>query len=255
MAGREDTVGRAGRHFVQCPHGIRRPATCHDEVRDALVAILDAALPQGMVLAERPGHGGHGGIDRWWDEHGDGRLLHRPDIVLCGLDGPTTFTLIDVKTFDPAGPTWVARSHTDTTPRAAHVAWESERAPRQYFGAAGRLIDADPMRGRMRLCTFALSTFGAFGQQALDLLRDVGRRVADRLPAALSDDSTWAACQLGPYARTRLSLTLRRALATSLREAACGEAEAHGLRGRGAPAYDPRHTLDGGQEPPADGAA
>ena len=160
-----------------------------------------------------------------------------------------------MKTFDPAGPTWVARSHTDTTPRAAHIVHERERTPRQYFGSAGRLIDADPLRGRIRLCTFALSTFGAFGQQALDLLRDVGRRVADRLPAALSDDSTWAACELGPYARMRLSLTLRRALAMSLREAACGGPEAHGLRGRGAPAYDPRHTLDGEQGLPAEGAA
>jgi len=256
MAGREDTVGRAGRHFVQCPHGIRRPATCHDEVRDALVAILDAALPQAMVVAERPGIGGHRAIDEWMRDRArraDGtlRLQHRPDIVLLGLDGPGTFTIIDVKTFDPAGPTWVERSHTDTTPRAAHVALE-HRTLRQYFGPAGTLPDGDPLRGRLRVCTFALSTFGAFGQPALDLLRDVGRRSADRLPAALSDDSTWAACELGPYARMRLSLALRRALAHSLSDAACSEAEAHELRHRGAPAYDPRHTLDGGLGLPAE---
>ena len=64
---------------------------------------------------------------------------------------------------------------------------------------------------------------------------------------------TGQGARLAPAAR--LSLTLRRALAMSLREAACSEAEAHGLHGRGAPAYDPRHTLDGEQGLPAEGAA
>ena len=89
--------------------------------------------------------------------------------------------------------------------------------------------------------------FGLFGEQALELLQDVGRRHADRLPGALAEESTWAAAQLGPYARMRVSLAVRRALARSLRDAACSEAEAAVLRGRGGgPPVDPRQTLDGG---------
>jgi hypothetical protein len=40
--------------------------------------------------------------------------------------------------------------------------------------------------------------FGSFGEQALELLQDFGRRHADRLPGALAEESTWAAAQLGP---------------------------------------------------------
>ena len=32
-------------------------------------------------------------------------LKHRPDIVLRGFDGPQSFTLLDIKTFDAAGVT------------------------------------------------------------------------------------------------------------------------------------------------------
>ena len=36
-------------------------------------------------------------------------LPHIPDIVLEGFDGPGTFTLVEVKTFDPAGDTHIER--------------------------------------------------------------------------------------------------------------------------------------------------
>ncbi len=44
----------------------------------------------------------------------------------------------------------------------------------------------------------------------------------------------------------RLSLALRRALAASLRETACTDAEAEALRGTGGPPSDPSRTFDGG---------
>lgn len=51
---------------------------------------------------------------------------------------------------------------------------------------------------------------------------------------SLSDDASWAAFEFAPYARMRLSLAIRRALARALRETACTDAEAAALRGRGA---------------------
>ena len=156
------------------------------------------------------------------------------------------FTLIDVKTFDPAGATWVARSHTDRVPRAAHVVLERERTPRQYFGPTGAPDPLDvPMCHRLRLVPFTLSTFGAFGQPALDLLHDLGRRVGGHLPASLTDEASWAAFQLTTYARMRLSLALRRGLAQALRVAACSEAVAAARFGEGAPPSDPSRSLDG----------
>ena len=54
----------------------------------------------------------------------------------------------------------------------------------------------------------------------------------------------------------RLSLALRRALAASLRDTACTDAEAEALRGTGGPPSDPSRTFDGGLgEPAADEAA
>ena len=46
---------------------MRCPGTCHGEALAALVAVLDAALPKGTVLAERPGPGGKKAINEWWD--------------------------------------------------------------------------------------------------------------------------------------------------------------------------------------------
>ena len=92
------------------------------------------------------------------------------------------------------------------------------------------------------------------GSSRVELLQDVGRRHADRLPGALAEESTWAAAQLGPYARMRVSLAVRRALARSLRDSACTEAQAALLRaaGGGGPPIDPRQTLDGGLGLPAE---
>ena len=97
---------------------------------------------------------------------------------------------------------------------------------------------------------------GSFGRPALALLHDLGRVTGGQLPATLADDSSWAAFEFAPYARMRLSLALRRALAMSLRDVACSDAEAEALRGSGAPPSDPSRTFDGELgEPVADEAA
>ena len=52
-------------------------------------------------------------VDRWWDDRamvdfmqGPGAILiHTPDIVALGLEAPGVYTCIEVKTFDPSGPT------------------------------------------------------------------------------------------------------------------------------------------------------
>jgi len=39
-------------------------------------------------------------------------LPKQPDIVIADLDGRGSFTLVDIKTLDPAGPTFIARHGT-----------------------------------------------------------------------------------------------------------------------------------------------
>ena len=70
--------------------GIRRPASVHDPVRDALVRLLDHVLGSSRVIAERPGD--QRAIREWMITHGTG-LLHRPDIILSGFDGAHSYTL------------------------------------------------------------------------------------------------------------------------------------------------------------------
>ena len=51
-------------------------------------------------------------------------LTHTPDIVALGLDRGSgrPYTCIEVKTFDPSGPTHLATHHTATTRLGAHAA-------------------------------------------------------------------------------------------------------------------------------------
>ena len=57
-----------------------------------------------------------------------GALTHTPDIVILGLEAPNVYTCIEVKTFDPTGPTHacmiacVHSDHTDTSRLGAHPA-------------------------------------------------------------------------------------------------------------------------------------
>ena len=53
------------------------------------------------IIAERPGS--HRQMSSFMLREGS-FLLKQPDIVIPDLDGPRSFTLIDVKIFDPAAP-------------------------------------------------------------------------------------------------------------------------------------------------------
>ena len=55
-----------------------------------------------------------------------------PDIVLQGFDGRDSYTILEIKTCEPAGATYIARRHTDTTRGAAHRYLEQTLAPGQY---------------------------------------------------------------------------------------------------------------------------
>ena len=128
------------------------------------------------VIAERPGS--HRQMSSFMLREGS-FLLKQPDIIIPDLDGPRSFTLIDVKVFDPAAP-----SYADSSAKSAqhrHRALEAA-GPREYFGASRR----PPPGSRMRMCTFVVSSFGSLGSQALGLIKDIGRRTNLFVPSALA---------------------------------------------------------------------
>ena len=58
-------------------------------------------------------------------------LRRRPDIVIPGPD-PDTWILLDVKTLDSAGDTFISRQHTDRIRGAAHAHVELSSARYEY---------------------------------------------------------------------------------------------------------------------------
>ena len=56
-------------------------------------------------------------------------LGHQPDIVLEGFDGRDSYTILEVKTCEPAGDAYIARRHTDTSRGAAHVSESNTPEP------------------------------------------------------------------------------------------------------------------------------
>ena len=148
-------LGEDTRHFVRCPKGLRLHSSVSERVRDQLAYILERC--NIGVIAERPGS--HRQMSSFMLREGSS-LLKQPDIIIPDLDGPRSFTLIDVKIFDPAAP-----SYADSSAKSAqhrHRALEAA-GPREYFGASRR----PPPGSRMRICTFVLSSFGSLGTQAL----------------------------------------------------------------------------------------
>ena len=175
-------------------------------------------------------------------------LGHQPDLVLRDLDGPGTYTLIDVKVHDPAGSTWVNTHHTDTIRLAAHRRLQ-RHWPHIYFPTtAGR---PPP---RLRLVTFAISTFGSFSPEAHSLLRALSRRSGSSVPPSLVEEASWAAPRFAPFARQALSLTVRRSLAMCTRDSAVSpvEAEARIAQPPQAPPEDPRRGFDAPGQDQAD---
>ena len=138
-------------------------------------------------------------------------FLKQPDIIIPDLDGPRSFTLIDVKIFDPAAP-----SYADSSAKSAqhrHRALEAA-GPREYFGASRR----PPPGSRMRICTFVVSSFGSLGSQALGLIRDIGRRTNLFVPPALAHETTWATMSITSFLRSAISFQVRKRIAVFLRE-------------------------------------
>ena len=99
-------------------------------------------------------------------------LGHQPDIVLEGFDGGDSYTILEVKTCEPAGDAWIARQHTDTSRGAAHRHLERTLAPGQYTIPAHR-----PGAPRLRLLTFAVSLRGALGSEAQTFIRQLSARM------------------------------------------------------------------------------
>ena len=142
-------LGDDARHFVRCPKGLRLHSTVSDGVRDKLAYISKRCNIR--IIAERPGS--HRQMSNFMLREGSS-LLKQPDIIIPDLDGPRSFTLIDVKIFDPAAPSFADSSAKSAQHR--HRALEAA-GPREYFGASRR----PPLGSRMRICTFVVSSFGS----------------------------------------------------------------------------------------------
>ena len=197
-------IGAFDRHWSgSCGHGIRLSGTCHDPAVHAWIVCLDALLGAANVYAERPG--GRGSLEQFMAGPGAG-LQHRPDIVLRGFDGPQSYTLLDIKTFDAAGATHVASQHTDARRFAAHVSIASHCVSTEY----------GVLPPRMRLIPLTVSTHGAFGPEATRLLSDLGKRAGGGVPVPLLDYATWAVPRFAPFVRMAVSHAVRRGLAEAV---------------------------------------
>ena len=107
-------TGPDGRHWISCPHGLRLQRSVHHPVRDTLAWLLTAVLGERMVIRETPDGGGRmGSFMRRFPGLG-----HQPDIVLEGFDGRDSYTILEVKTCEPAGDASGLRAST-RTPRGA----------------------------------------------------------------------------------------------------------------------------------------
>ena len=208
----------------------------HHPVRDTLAWLLTAVLGERMVIRETPDGGGRmGSFMRRFPGLG-----HQPDIVLEGFDGRDSYTILEVKTCEPAGDAWIARQHTDTSRGAAHRHLERTLAPSQYTIPAHR-----PGAPRLRLLTFAVSVRGALGSEAQTFIRQLSARMAGAVPYRLLDEASWATQGCAPLLRSAIAFSARRALAAAIRRSTCSDAEAaYVQRCDDQPAADPACCLD-----------
>ena len=128
---------------------------------------------------------------------------------------------MEVKTCEPAGDTYIARQHTDTSRGAAHRHLERTLAPSQYTIPAHR-----PGAPRLRLLTFAVSVRGALGSEAQTFIRQLSARMAGAVPYRLLDEASWATQGCAPLLRSAIAFSARRALAAGIRRSTCSAAEA-----------------------------
>ena len=109
--------------------GLRLQRSVHHPVRDTLAWLLTAVLGERMVIRETPDDGG----GRMGSSMRRASLVpsfpglgHQPDIVLQGFDGRDSYTILEVKTCEPAGGSYIARQPT-RTPRGARRTATSSR--------------------------------------------------------------------------------------------------------------------------------
>ena len=141
---------------------------------------------------------------------------------------------------DAAGPTWIRTRHTDRTRRAAHLGLQRQWQ-REYF----RDFPGGEAPPGVRLVVFSVSTFGAFGPDALALLRTLSRLSGRTVPPSLLEEASWAAPVFASFARMSLSLSMRRSLAYRLREVGVSESAARELARQPTPVpEDPDRAFD-----------
>ena len=146
--------------------------------RDELCFILERCRIR--TIAERSGS--HRQMASFRQLEGSG-LLKAPDLVILDLHAPRSFTIVDIKIVDPA-----AASYIDITSKSAlhrHRALETA-GPRDYFEPSRR----PPPGARMRVVTFAVSTFGSIGAQAQALIKDIGRRTNFFVPPTIAHEAS-----------------------------------------------------------------
>ena len=68
----------------------------------------------------------------------------------------------------------------------------------------------------MRVLTFVISTFGAFGAQAQALIKDIGRRTNLFVPPPLSHETSWATSSITTFLRSALTFQVRKLVAVIL---------------------------------------
>jgi len=206
------TIGPHSRHFVTCGHGIRLSGTCHDPAVFVLGRLFSAVLGATHVITD--GGPGHDAAMRAFMQTAGADLAHTPDLVLHGFDGPRTHTLVEVKTFDPAGHSRIHSSHTDRERGLAHV--HAVRDSRRDDYRLGQGVGHRQLPRGMRLVVITVSTFGAIGTSGRALLSELGRRSAQRVPSSFHPEVSWAAPQLAPFARMAVTFAVRQGLAHSV---------------------------------------
>ena len=142
-------------------------------------------------------------------------LTHTPDIVALGLEAPGVYTCIEVKTFDPSGPTHLATHHTATTRLGAHAAAVLASRRDEYRLIGPRALPPPP--AHLRIAFFPISVFGSIGSSGHRLLTLLSRRTDGHVPFSLLPAVTWAAPRVAPFARMACCLAIRRGLAEYIR--------------------------------------
>jgi len=97
----------------------------------------------------------------------------QPDIVVLeGFDGPGSYTILEIKTCEPAGYTFIAHRHTAT--HRAGGAGRTDRFLEQTYSPGQYTLPAhQPGARRLRLLTFVVSVRGALGSEAQTFIRQI----------------------------------------------------------------------------------